>query len=271
MRITAPTYTQTPNDLFDHWLPLLNEGELKVLLVIMRKTFGWHRTHDVISVSQLSKYTGMLEETVIKAAKSLQNKGVITREVSGPIGKQQTTYSLIVNEDSNNSYPSDKPRGPLGSDPRVQTEAQKKEYSKEKSKEIDCSESSPPDAAKTFNIKKITIKQFDKPDLSLSHEDLITLIVQNRKDWTKQEIDHIWNVLEKFTNPVRDLIKFCSTTVENLRKSNISKKIINKDNKCQKQTSYTPPSKNQFVTFNGVTSEKGTSMPLFQNWREATR
>ncbi len=131
MKIQAPTYTQTPNELFDHWLPLLNEAELKVLLVIMRKTFGWHKTHDVISVSQLAKITGMLEETVIKAAKSLQNKGVITREVSGPIGKQQTTYSLIVNEDSNNSYPSVQPRTPLGSNPRVQTEAQKKKHNKE--------------------------------------------------------------------------------------------------------------------------------------------
>lgn len=136
MRIPAPNHTQTPNDLFDHWLPLLSEGELKVLLVIMRKTFGWHKTHDAISASQLSKYTGMLEETVIKAARSLQSKGVITREVVGPAGKQQTIYSLIVTEDSNNSYPSvdtppSEPRGPLGLNPPVQTEAQKKPLLKE--------------------------------------------------------------------------------------------------------------------------------------------
>lgn len=131
MRIPPPNYTQTPNDLFDHWLPLLGEAELKVLLVIMRKTFGWHKTHDAISVSQLARHTGMLEETVINATKSLQSKGVITREVIGPNGKQQTIYSLVVVEDSNNSYPSVEPRGPLGSDPPVQTEAQKKLLLKE--------------------------------------------------------------------------------------------------------------------------------------------
>ena len=133
MRITSPTYTQTPNDLFDHWLPLLGEGELKVLLVIMRKTFGWHKTHDAISVSQLAKLTGMKEDTVIKAAKSLQKKGVITRSVVGKNGSQQTIYSLVVEEESNNYYPPHKTEGledskdrPLRSNPRVQTEAQKK-------------------------------------------------------------------------------------------------------------------------------------------------
>ncbi len=39
MRIVAPTYFQTPNDLVDHWLPKLGEAEVKVLLVVFRKTF----------------------------------------------------------------------------------------------------------------------------------------------------------------------------------------------------------------------------------------
>lgn len=131
MRIPPPNYTQTPNDLFDHWLPLLSESELKVLLVIMRKTFGWHKVRDRISNSQLAKFTGMLEETVIKAAKSLHSKGVITRNVIGTIGKQETYYELVIQEDSNNSYPSVQPSGPLGSNPPVQTESQKKLYPKE--------------------------------------------------------------------------------------------------------------------------------------------
>src|SRR6185369_13496490 len=130
MKISPPNYTQTPNELFDYWLPHLKEGELKVLLVIMRKTFGWHKTHDEISISQLSKLTGMREETVAMAAKSLQNKGVINRQVIGPIGQQKTIYSLIVQENSNNSYPSDNPRGPLGFDGGGKSEAQKKEKKK---------------------------------------------------------------------------------------------------------------------------------------------
>src|SRR6267154_6080582 len=105
MRMPALNYTQTPNDLFDHWLPFLGEAELKVLLVVMRKTLGWHKIRDEISASQLSKITGMIEETVVKAAKSLQKRGIITRQLTGPIGKQRVVYSLVMPEDSNNSDP----------------------------------------------------------------------------------------------------------------------------------------------------------------------
>jgi phage replication O-like protein O len=77
MKITAPNYTQTPNDLFDYWLPHLKEGELKVLLVIMRKTFGWHKKRDRISISQLMRLTGLSKPSVIDASKSLQDKGII--------------------------------------------------------------------------------------------------------------------------------------------------------------------------------------------------
>ena len=159
MKISAPNYTQTPNDLFDYWLPHLGEGELKVLLVIMRKTFGWHKTHDDISISQLSKYTGMLEETVIKATKSLQSKGVITREVTGPNGKQKTKYSLVVSEDnSNNSYPSVEPRTPLGLDRGVSTEAQKKQTSSVYIKETTTKETASPNVV-VFSKNKEHQKQ----------------------------------------------------------------------------------------------------------------
>jgi len=98
MQIPAPNYTQTPNDLFDHWLPFLKEIELKVLLVILRKTFGWHKTRDKISLSQLESLTGSNQTRVLKAVKSLIEKGVISKEVIGPIGKQITYYELVIGE-----------------------------------------------------------------------------------------------------------------------------------------------------------------------------
>ena len=113
MRVSEPTYTQTPNDLFDHWLPHLGEIELKVLLVIMRKTFGWHKAdlRDRISISQLEKLTGSTPSNILKAVNFLVSKGLILKEVLGSIGKQVTYYQLVVNEDSNNSYPCRNERG----------------------------------------------------------------------------------------------------------------------------------------------------------------
>src|SRR3954470_21565705 len=48
-----PNTTPTPDDLFDRFLPELSGGELKVLLYIIRRTFGFKKNTDSISLSQL--------------------------------------------------------------------------------------------------------------------------------------------------------------------------------------------------------------------------
>ncbi len=104
MRIPAPNFTQTPNELFDEWLPILTHVELKVLMVIMRKTFGWHKIRDRISLSQLEKITGSQRTNIIKATKNLEKLGLIFKKVEGKKGAQETYYELIVIDDSNNLY-----------------------------------------------------------------------------------------------------------------------------------------------------------------------
>ena len=101
-QVPAPNFTQTPNVLFDEWLPHLGMAELKVLMVIMRKTFGWHKIRDRISLSQLQKVTGLERTHVVKGVKSLVEKGLITKLVVGLKGFQDTYYELVVAEDSNN-------------------------------------------------------------------------------------------------------------------------------------------------------------------------
>lgn len=288
-KISAPNYTQSPNVLFDEIFKALKEGELRIVLVLIRQTFGWHKEWDRISIGKIAEKSGLDKRSVTRSLKSLIEKGIVEQKRFGKNGKETLYFRLVMEEIEAENFdddditeeemeflanikkiptPDTKDRGPLTEMSQTpDTKTPTKETIQNKKKEIDCSESLPPDAAKTFNVKKITLKQFDKTDLLFSYDDLLTLIVKNRKDWTKQEIDHLWKVLENFNNPVRDLIKFCSTTIENLRKSNISKKIISKENKCQNIIN-TPPSKKQFVSFNGNISEKDISMPLFQNWKE---
>lgn len=99
MRVPLPNFTQTPNDLFDHWLPLLNESELKVLMVIIRKTFGWHKDKQKISIADFIRITGLARQNVVNATKSLQEKGVIFKQTIGPNGQQESWYELIFEED----------------------------------------------------------------------------------------------------------------------------------------------------------------------------
>ncbi len=100
----APNHTQIPNEFLDKMLPHLSFPETKVLLVIMRKTFGWHKIRDQISLSQLEKHTGMNRQAILKATKGLEKKRLISKTVVGKNGDQKTFYELIIIEDSNNFY-----------------------------------------------------------------------------------------------------------------------------------------------------------------------
>lgn len=104
MPIKPPNYYQTPNFLVDDlWLPKLSELEVKILWVIFRKTFGWHKEKDEISLSQLKKYAGGEKTNILNAVKRLQEKGLIHKEVTGKFGTEKTIYHLTLSEDSNNS------------------------------------------------------------------------------------------------------------------------------------------------------------------------
>lgn len=105
---TSPTYTPVPDELFDVLLPQLADGELRVLLYIIRRTFGFKRDADTISLSQmvagittrdghvLDAGTGLSKSSVARGLKSLREKGVIvaTRNASAERGDQPTTYRL---------------------------------------------------------------------------------------------------------------------------------------------------------------------------------
>lgn len=92
MKAQSPNYTQAPNILFDEWLPELKEGELRVALVIVRQTFGFHRDEHEMSVSRLAELSGMSRRAVISALDGLMEKGIVSRREKG----QSYLYSLVI-------------------------------------------------------------------------------------------------------------------------------------------------------------------------------
>ena len=82
----SPRYTQVPDELFDELMAYLSGAELKVLLYIIRRTFGFKKDSDNISLSQichgiktregevLDKGTGLSLSTVQIALKGLLEK-----------------------------------------------------------------------------------------------------------------------------------------------------------------------------------------------------
>ena len=106
---TRPTYTMVPDQIFDELLPHLREAELKALLYIIRRTFGFKKESDAISFSQflngittkegrvLDKGCGLSNRTSLsKALQSLEAKRIIEtlkrRDEQGD--KETTVYRL---------------------------------------------------------------------------------------------------------------------------------------------------------------------------------
>jgi phage replication O-like protein O len=103
-KIEKPNYTQTPNILFDEIMRDLNGVELKVILAVIRKTFGWHKERDRISLTQLEEMTGLSRQGILNAIHGkkkeksviggLVNKGYIKIIET----KQGNVYELVVKE-----------------------------------------------------------------------------------------------------------------------------------------------------------------------------
>lgn len=70
-------YTQMPNVLVDYWMARVSSPQYKILSTIARKTIGWQKSEDAISIRQLENITGLSHPTVIKGIKYLVARDLI--------------------------------------------------------------------------------------------------------------------------------------------------------------------------------------------------
>lgn len=84
-------FTKLPNNYIDLFMSELSDASFKVLMAITRKTIGWNKEVDFISLTQFEQMTGKSRSTVIKALKELMEKQLIK---SGKVTRNGTQYSL---------------------------------------------------------------------------------------------------------------------------------------------------------------------------------
>jgi len=92
--IHEPNTTQIPNIVLDHWIHELDELEFKVLLFICRKTFGWRKKKDRISISQICEFLNKTERPIQKAINRLIHFKLLIR----------TFNKTSVGDNAPNSY-----------------------------------------------------------------------------------------------------------------------------------------------------------------------
>lgn len=105
---SSPNGTLVPDELFDVLAPGLSEAELRVCLYIIRRTFGFKKQADDISLRQmvdgiqtrdgrvLDNGAGVVKSAAARAVKGLVEKGVViaVRNRSADKGNEPTTYAL---------------------------------------------------------------------------------------------------------------------------------------------------------------------------------
>lgn len=94
---SSPNHTQTPNDLFDRLMREMSEAELKVVLAAVRKTLGYHRDSDEISLTQFEEITGMSRKGVVAGLQAAIERGVVREIGRGKRGVVR--YTLVVESD----------------------------------------------------------------------------------------------------------------------------------------------------------------------------
>ncbi|CAN5722080.1 hypothetical protein BH23CHL2_BH23CHL2_19820 [soil metagenome] len=155
---SSPNGTIVPDDVFDILAPQLKEAELRVLLYIIRRTFGFKKDSDNISLNQmvegittkdgrvLDLGTGMGKPAVLRGVKGLEQKGIVVtiRNSSPERGHEATTYELrfrdrpLYSKDTRGGIP--RKQGHVSLEYPQQTVLQqtdnKRDISKEASREI---------------------------------------------------------------------------------------------------------------------------------------
>jgi hypothetical protein len=130
----APTTTQVPDEFFDELAPQLTEAELRVALYVIRRTFGFKKTSDDISLKQLvegirtrdgrvlDRGAGLSKSAAARGVKGLVEKGVVAaiRNRSAEKGDEPTTYVLrfkraegsppVFSKETRGSPPKEHPR-----------------------------------------------------------------------------------------------------------------------------------------------------------------
>lgn len=117
----TPNFTQVPNWILDE-ANRFTMPEFMILMIIARKTYGWHKDVDAISLSQLESQSGLNRNTIKNAIKGLIQKEVIVRLT----GKIAYRYAIVGGSlDNPQGGQQITPEAPKGGQ---QITPQKKEY-----------------------------------------------------------------------------------------------------------------------------------------------
>lgn len=94
-------YTAVPNEILDNLPEISNrlgDSALRALLFVARKTFGWKKTRDKISYSQIQQGIGCTRANTIIAVKKLVDAGMLKQTSSGD--NRPNFFEIVIHQES---------------------------------------------------------------------------------------------------------------------------------------------------------------------------
>lgn len=197
-RISPPNYTQIPNAIFDYWMPILSPGEFKVLLAIARKTFGWHKERERISLRQLAELTGLNKRSIKGMVDKLVDHGIVIKiKSTDPFDGSDAPNQYEINVTETDSKEGEKcikdvpqrefSSPPLGisvpSPPSSASIYKKKKETKERTKG-GCDFASPSSSYQKGKFVKLPLEEYDK--ICEEHgETTVSEIIEEMNDYVE--------------------------------------------------------------------------------------
>ncbi|WP_171250892.1 replication protein, partial [Acinetobacter pittii] len=90
----VPNSFQVANAFVDEAMSKISDASVKIYLIINRKTRGWAKECDALSLTQLEELSGKSHPTVVRCTKELIKVGLVKKHEQSVYGN---VYSLIDN------------------------------------------------------------------------------------------------------------------------------------------------------------------------------
>jgi len=89
-------FTQVPNEILETLARThLSPNEWKIVILVIRKTYGWHKPDDWIALSQIEKHTGITRSNVCRYIKSLVRRKILVKLDNWNIGLNEDCTQWI--------------------------------------------------------------------------------------------------------------------------------------------------------------------------------
>ncbi|MCY1703716.1 hypothetical protein [Deinococcus sp. SL84] len=105
--LELPNYTQTPNVIFDELMSVMSNAELRVTLVVVRHTLGWHvkKTEGPLPLPEIARMAGISLRSASTGTQEGVKRGLLVRHACHDAdGRKTYAYSLNFEADPGKLY-----------------------------------------------------------------------------------------------------------------------------------------------------------------------